>query len=158
MFKHILVPVDVHEPEVADEALEAAQRMAQAFSADLRLIHVASPIVPGSPMAVVPQAVYDDIGVPEKALLEAMAAKIGASGLKVSTTVRIGGVYPEILAEALDWPADLIVVGAHRRSMATYLLGSTASALSRHAHCTVMIVRSPLKAKLIRSIPGGGTS
>ena len=56
---------------------------------------------------------------------------------------------PEILAEALDWPADLIVVGAHRRSMATYLLGSTASALSRHAHCTVMIVRSPLKAKLI---------
>jgi nucleotide-binding universal stress UspA family protein len=33
--------------------------------------------------------------------------------------------------------------------MATYLLGSTAAAISRHARCTVMIVRSPRKATLL---------
>jgi nucleotide-binding universal stress UspA family protein len=78
-----------------------------------------------------------------------MAGAIDRPRDRVSTTVRIGGVYPELLAEATEWPADLIVVGAHRRSMATYLLGSTAAALSRHSKCTVMIVRSPIKAKLM---------
>jgi len=100
-------------------------------------------------MAVIPQSVYDEIGVYEKSQLQAMAEKIERPQSRVSTAVRIGGVYPELLAEAEEWPADLIVVGAHRRSMATFLLGSTAAAIARHAKCTVMIVRSRLTAKLI---------
>lgn len=149
MFRKILVPIDISEPDVASEAVAAAVQLAKAFDSDIRLIHVASPIIPGSPMAVIPQSVYDEIGVYEKAQLGEMAGAIDRPSNKVSTTVRIGGVYPELLAEAFDWPADLIVVGAHRRSMATYLLGSTAAAVSRHASCTVMIVRSPIKAKLL---------
>jgi len=149
MFKHILVPIDVHEADVASEALDAALALANAFAGALRLIHVASPIIAGSPMAVIPQSVYDEIGVYEKTQLDGMAAAIELPKGRVSTAVRIGGIYPEVLEEALEWPADLIVVGAHRRSMATFLLGSTAAALSRHAKCTVMIVRSPLKAKIL---------
>ena len=149
MFKKILVPIDVHEPEVADEALETALALAKAYGGDLRLVHVATPIVPTSPMAVIPQSVYDDLGVYEKSRLDEMAAGVDLPKGRVSTAVRIGGVYPELLQEALEWPADLIVVGAHRRSMATYLLGSTAAAISRHASCTVMIVRSPRKATLL---------
>ena len=149
MFRNILVPIDISEQEVAAEAIAAAVELAKAFDGNLRLIHVASPIIPGSPMAVIPQSVYDEIGVYEKSQLEAMAGAIDRPRDRVSTAVRIGGVYPELLAEAAEWPADLIVVGAHRRSMATFLLGSTAAALSRHAKCTVMIVRSALKAKLL---------
>ena len=149
MFKHILVPIDVREPEVAREALEAAVALAKSFSGLIRLAHVVSPIVPSSPMAVIPRSVYDDLGVYEKTLLDEMAAAVDLPKGRVSTVVRIGGVYPELLQEALEWPADLIVVGAHRRSMATFLLGSTAAALSRHASCTVMIVRSPLKASFL---------
>lgn len=147
MFQKILVPVDVHDAEVAREAIAAAVAIGKAFGAELRLIHVASPIIPGSPVAVIPQELYEDIGVAEKAELEVLAK--GVDLPRVSSVVRIGGVYPELLAEAEEWPADLIVVGAHKRSMATYLLGSTATALSRHAKCTVMIVRSPIKAKLL---------
>ena len=51
-------------------------------------------------MAVIPQSVYDEIGVYEKAQLDAMAGAIDRPSHKVSTTVRIGGVYPELLAEA----------------------------------------------------------
>ena len=149
MFKHILVPIDVREPEVAREALEAAVALAKSFSGLIRLAHVVSPIVPSSPMAVIPRSVYDDLGVYEKTLLDEMAAAVDLPKGRVSTVVRIGGVYPELLQEALEWPADLILVGAHRRSMATFLLGSTAAALSRHASCTVMIVRSPLKASFL---------
>ena len=36
---------------------------------------------------------------------------------------------------------DLIVVGSHRPAMATYLLGSNASTIVRHAPCSVLVVR-----------------
>ncbi len=149
MYKRILVPIDVREGEVAAEALQSALALAKAFDSDLRLIHIASPIIPASPMAIIPQSIYDDIGVYEKVELDALAKKLDRPPNRVTTAVRIGGVYPELLAEAEEWRADLIIVGAHRRSMATFLLGSTAAALSRHAKCTVMIVRSPITAKLL---------
>jgi nucleotide-binding universal stress UspA family protein len=149
MFERILVPVDVHEAEVAREAIATAAALAAAFGGVLRLVHVASPIIPASPMAVIPQSVYDEIGVFEKTELEALAGTVRLPRERVSVGVRIGGVYPEVLGEAEDWRADVIVVGAHRRSMATYLLGSTAAAISRHAKCTVTIVRSPLQATLL---------
>jgi nucleotide-binding universal stress UspA family protein len=149
MFSRILVPVDIHEIEVAREAIESAIAIAKAFGSTMRLVSVASPIPPVSPLAVIPQTVYDEIGVYEKTRLDTLAAALDRPPESVSTVVRVGGVYPEVLAEAEEWRADLIVVGAHRRSMATFLLGSTAAAVSRHAQCTVMIVRSHLKAKLI---------
>jgi nucleotide-binding universal stress UspA family protein len=149
MFSRILVPVDVHEPDVAHEALDAALALAKAFAGELRLVHVAMPILLASPMAAIPQSVYDTVGVFENSELERLAAKIDIASERITTVVRIGGVYPELLAEAAEWGADLIVVGAHRRSMASFLLGSTAAAVSRHAACTVMIVRSAVKARFI---------
>ena len=123
--------------------------MAKAFNSDIRLIHVTSPVIVASPMAVIPQSVYDELGVYEKSELERMAAAIDRPKGTVTTVVRIGGVYPELLAEAAEWQADLIIVGAHKRSMATYLLGSSAAAIVRHASCTVMVVRSGKKATLL---------
>ena len=149
MFRKILLPIDIAEPEIAKEAIDVAVAMAKAFNSDIRLIHVASPIIVASPMAVIPQSVYDELGVYEKSELERMAAAIDRPRETLSTVVRIGGVYPELLAEAAEWQADLIIVGAHKRSMATYLLGSSAAAIVRHASCTVMVVRSGKKATLL---------
>ena len=149
MFRKILLPIDVAEPEIATEAVEAATALAKAFDSQLRLIHVTSPVVVASPMAVIPQAVYDELGVYEKSELQRLAAPIDLPKGAISTVVRIGAVYPELLSEAEDWGADLIVVGAHKRSMATYLLGSSAAAIVRHAACTVMVVRSGKKATLL---------
>jgi len=149
MFRRILLPIDVAEPEIAKEAIEAATALAKAFDAQLRLIHVASPIVVASPMAVIPQTVYDELGAYEKSELQRLADPIDRPKGTISTVVRIGAVYPELLSEAEDWGADLIIVGAHKRSMATYLLGSSAAAIVRHAACTVMVVRSGKKATLL---------
>ena len=149
MFRKILLPIDVAEPEIAKEAIEAATALAKAFDSQLRLIHVTSPVVVASPMAVIPQAVYDELGVYEKSELQRLAAPIDLPKTTISTVVRIGAVYPELLSEAEEWGADLIIVGAHKRSMATYLLGSSAAAIVRHAGCTVMVVRSGKKATLL---------
>lgn len=43
------------------------------------------------------------------------------------------------LAEAVD--AELIVIASHKPGFSTYLLGSTAAAVVRHAKCPVLVVR-----------------
>ena len=57
----------------------------------------------------------------------------------------MGSVYNEVLAEAESVKADLIVIGSHRPAMSTYLLGSNATTIVRHAPCSVMVVRTPAK-------------
>jgi universal stress protein F len=149
MFGKILLPIAIGEDDIALEAIRAASTLAEAFNAQIRLVNVASPIVVGSPLAVVPQALYEQVGVYEKSELQRLAATINRPPDGVSSVVRVGAVYPEILAEAEEWRADLIIVGAHKPSMATYLLGSSAAAIVRHAVCTVMVVRSDKRASLL---------
>lgn len=50
-----------------------------------------------------------------------------------STITPIGTVYDQVLSEATEFNSDLIVVGSHRPSMSTYLLGSNAARIVRHA-------------------------
>ena len=52
----------------------------------------------------------------------------------------------EIVAAAKRWEADVIVMGTHGRGhVAQFLLGSTAEAVIRHAHCPVLTVgREPI--------------
>jgi universal stress protein F len=70
-----------------------------------------------------------------------LAGKTPIDQTRLTSVVRIGGVYPEILAEAEEWGADLIVIGSHRPAMSTYLLGSNARTVVRHAKCSVLVVR-----------------
>ncbi len=129
MFRKILLPIDVAEPEIAKEAIDVAVGVAKAFNSDLRLIHVASPIIVASPMAVIPQSVYDELGVYEKSELERMAAAIDRPKGTVTTVVRIGGVYPELLAEA-----DRMASRSHHRGRAQALDGDLSPGLERRRH------------------------
>lgn len=58
------------------------------------------------------------------------------------SSMRIGIPYEEIVDEAEKRRADLIVVGTHgMSSVATFLMGSTAERVCRHAACSVLAVR-----------------
>ncbi len=140
MFKKILIPVDLAEPEMSSPALAEASAIAAAHGAELRLINVQS-LLPATFMDYVPAGFDDEQRArAEKALAE-MAASYARPGAPASSSVRVGGVYPEILAEAEGWGADLIVIGSHRPAMSTYLIGSNATTVVRHAKCSVLVVR-----------------
>jgi nucleotide-binding universal stress UspA family protein len=48
-----------------------------------------------------------------------------------------------ILDCAAKWPADLILLGPHgRKALERFLLGSVSEGVSRHATCSVQIVRA----------------
>ena len=75
---------------------------------------------------------------------EAMAIVARESGIesqRISTAVRQGGIYHEILEEAAAIKADLIVMTSHRPAMRTYFLGSNAGHVVRYAKCSVLVVR-----------------
>jgi nucleotide-binding universal stress UspA family protein len=149
MFARILVPIDVSDPDIAKESVAAATSLAKAYGSDVRLIAIVNPVVPATAMDVVPQSYYETVGDYERSEIARIAGTVDLPKDKVSTEVREGGTYPELLAAAADWKAELIIIGAHKRSMATYLLGSTASAIVRHANCPVLVLRSDKKAHIL---------
>jgi nucleotide-binding universal stress UspA family protein len=140
MYKKILVPLDLSEDDMRWRACAAALALANAFGSELRLLNV-QPLVPIAFMDYVPPNFDDQLRETTEAELAEFAAKLDYPKERVSTALRFGAVYPEVLAEAEDWGADLIVVGSHRPSMATYLLGSNAKTIVRHAKCSVLVAR-----------------
>lgn len=66
-----------------------------------------------------------------------------AHGLNARLRVRHGGVGAEIVEEAKDWPADLVVVGTHDRgALQRAMRGSIADYVMHHAPCSVEVVRA----------------
>lgn len=140
MYKKILVPVDLGEAEMTQLALDAALPMARSAESELRLVNV-QPLVPIAFVDYIPPNFDDEMRASAEKGAAELCGKLDLPRERVSCTVRFGAVYPEVLAEAEDWGADLIVVGSHRPTMATYLLGSNAKTIVRHAKCSVLVVR-----------------
>ena len=140
MFKTILVPVDIAEPQTAEPALERAVALAQVSEGTVRLIHVRS-ILPVTYMEFIPPSFDADQQREAEKKLAAIAAGVPLPEGRVSSVIHLGSVYNEVLKEAEKIGADLIVVGSHRPTMATYLLGSNAATIVRHAKSSVLVVR-----------------
>ena len=141
MFKTILVPVDLGEVDAAKPAIDKAVELAKGAEGALRLIYV-RPIVPVTYMEFMPPTFDEEQQGEAGKKLADIAADVDLPSERVSAAVRLGSVYNEVLDEAEKTGADLIVIGSHRPSMATFLLGSNASAIVRHAKCSVLVVRA----------------
>jgi nucleotide-binding universal stress UspA family protein len=140
MYKKILVPIDLADPEYAKPAIETAVAMARESGSAVRLVNV----LPMTPVMLA-EYVPPDFDVQQrKSAEEAIAIVAKETGLgadKISTAVRQGGIYHEILDEAQQMGADLIVMTSHRPAMRTYFLGSNAGHVVRYAPCSVLVVR-----------------
>jgi nucleotide-binding universal stress UspA family protein len=60
---------------------------------------------------------------------------------EISTGVLRGSPEQQIVEEAKNWKADLIVVGSHGRGFWGRMLGSVSDAVVHHAPCSVVVVR-----------------
>ncbi|MEX7635179.1 universal stress protein, partial [Serratia marcescens] len=60
---------------------------------------------------------------------------------RLNYTVSFGSARDQVLELAEEIDADLIIIGSRRPSVKTYLLGSNAAAIVRHANISVMVVR-----------------
>jgi nucleotide-binding universal stress UspA family protein len=140
MFKTILLPVDVAEIDLAKLAIATACELARASGGSLRLVNVL-----GMTPVMLAEYVPPDFDVQQRQAAEEALAQFSAQcdldPSRVSTVVRQGGIYHEILEEAQAMGADLIVMSSHRPAMKTYFLGSNAGHVVRYAKCSVLVVR-----------------
>ena len=140
MFQKILVPVDLADPEFVNPALTTAVELSRASGGAIRLVNVI-PITP----VMLAEYVPPDFDVQQRGSAEeALAIVAKESGLdsdKVSSVVRQGGIYHEVLEEAKTFGCDIIVMSSHRPAMKTYFLGSNAGHMVRYAKCSVLVVR-----------------
>lgn len=144
-FTKILVPTDF-SPHSA-EALKVAAGLSRAFQAPLRLLSVYQPMI----VPVVPEGVLfplamdmaDDVARSNTRLQELERAATAAGAVEVSSALRQGAAFEQIIAQAIEDGADVIVMGTHGRTgLKHVLLGSVAEKVMREAPCAVLTVRA----------------
>ena len=140
MYKRIVLAVDLADDSPNPKGLTQALELATAGGGEVRLVNV-QPLLPATFMEYVPADFDEEQESRARAALTAIIDKIQAPGVKISFKVVSGGIYHELLREATEWGADLVVVGSHRPVMSDYLIGSNAKTIVRHANCSVLVVR-----------------
>jgi nucleotide-binding universal stress UspA family protein len=161
--KRILVPIDFSD--VTPPVIDLARQLAKALGAEIHLVHVkeltaaAAPGMLGyglagmpelAPMSGVPvpgfepmpETIAEDEG--QKSKLATWQREIAQNGIKVSLHEPAGAVAEEILNQANELNADLIVMGTHGHgAMYNLLVGSATKGVLKHSTRPVLLVPAP---------------
>jgi nucleotide-binding universal stress UspA family protein len=140
MFSNILIPLDLADTELAKPSIATATELSKASGGAIRLLNV-MPMTPVMLAEYVPPDFDDQQRDSTEQALEIIAKESGIEANRISTVVRQGGIYHEILEESAAFQADLIVMSSHRPAMRSYFLGSNAGHVVRYAKCSVLVVR-----------------
>src|ERR1700743_820423 len=123
MFHSILVPIDLADTDLAKPAIATAATLSRTWNGAGRLLNV----LPMRPVMVAGYAPADFATQQRQASEEAVAIVPRESGIdapRISSVVRQGGIYHEILEEAAAVKGDLIVMTSHRPAVRTLFLRS----------------------------------
>jgi universal stress protein F len=140
MFKMLQVPVDLSDPDHYRDAVTTAASLASQYGATLRLITVVPPL-PGMVAEYLPAETHEQMLGETREKLEEIVGTLELGDGRAEIAVREGSVYHEVLEDAQEADVDLIIMGSHRPAMRTYLIGSNAARIVRHAPCSVMVLR-----------------
>lgn len=144
MYQNILVPID--GSDTAERALGEAIQLARALSSRIRIVHVLNKtpwITQGVPGAI--EELIDQLRSTSESIVREAKAQVRSAGVEVDDRLvealgeRAGEV---IVAEANDWPAQLIVCGTHgRRGLKRLLVGGDAEYIVHHSPVPVLLLR-----------------
>ena len=140
-FARVLVAVD--GSAMSKRALDVAGDLARSLDAELGVVHVVDPGRAEDPQrGLLAASILDDRRREGAVVLDRMVRQASKSSLPAKF-LREGNPANEILATAITWKADLVVVASHGRSgFARVLLGSVAEQVLRHASVPVVVVRA----------------
>lgn len=90
--------------------------------------------------------------------LETLRTELQTIGVAHGTKMRRGHAAEQILDEAAEWQADLIVIGQlGRRGLTRFMMGGTATRIVQYARCSVLLVKGRRSAlqKILVCTAGG---
>ncbi|AIJ10015.1 MULTISPECIES: universal stress protein [Edwardsiella] len=144
MYKTILVPIDLTEDNMSRLVIPHVENFARQEDAHIHFLAVLPPLSSFYGMGSLPVGHYPsekDRLQHAEAGLRQVAAQFNLPEDRVHCTIAIGAPRDRILLQAGEIGADLIIVASHRPDITTYLLGSTAASVVRHASTAVLVVR-----------------
>lgn len=140
---HILVPIDFSMH--SRHALRYAVPLAQTFGASLHLVFVVEPTIYPADLGfgqVVLPSIEEELRKKAEEELQALIDREVGHVVPSTSSVRTGTPHQEILDEAEERGAGLIVVAAHgHQGVEQLLFGSNADRIVHHAKCPVLVVR-----------------
>ena len=140
VYRNILLALDVADPVNADRAIDSAKLVAEASGAHVHLLHVRLTL-PRTYARLLPESFHAEEKKDCDEAMERWAARLALPEGRVTRTLRRGSVAPEVLEEAEQRQADLIVLGSRAPTFGSRMLGSNASAIVRDAKVSVLVVR-----------------
>jgi nucleotide-binding universal stress UspA family protein len=148
MYQRILVPVD--GSPTSERGLDEAIQLARLTGGRLRLLHVVDglSVAMGSSAGFMPVApdTFSLLREGGDQILANARTRVEAATIPVDTVLddTLGGrICDLVVAQARQWPADLIVIGTHgRRGVGRVLMGSDAEQVLRLAPVPVLLVRA----------------
>jgi nucleotide-binding universal stress UspA family protein len=144
----ILVPTDFSK--ASEAALDAAVTLAKKFDAGIVLLHAYHlPVYPYTPTSTVTPAdlvAYVDQGATKA--LQAAASEHTESGVRITTALKAGTPWEQILRAAKEFDVGLIVIGSRGlRGLPRALLGSTAERVVRYSPVPVTTLHGPVQGE-----------
>ncbi len=141
-FTKILCPIDFSAG--SRQAMQFAVRLAGQAHAELVLFHAS--FVPATAFSLEapfpPYLIQDMADEGQRLLDESVRDAIAAGAKNTSSVMAIGVPWTMIVAQLEKQAFDLCVIGTHGRTgLARVVMGSVASAVIRHAPCSVLAVR-----------------
>lgn len=144
MYKTILVPIDLSENDLTKRVIPHVEGLAKLSDCYIHFLTVI-PLYPYfTSLGVTYPAQMPDIEEMKRNSGEVFAEVIKRFNLpedRVVPHLVTGTPKEQILKLADELDANLIIIGSHRPSATTFLLGSNAAAVVRHATCSVLVVR-----------------
>ncbi len=148
MFKpsRILVPTDMSEH--ANNAMREALDIAKQYNSEVILLHIIKhPVEPCAgefclSIDLQNQLNKEMMDSAQKSIAEQLSKIEGIEGLKIITDVKTGIPYHEIINEAEEKGADLIVISPlGATGIAKYVMGSVTRHVLLGAKCPVLLLR-----------------
>jgi nucleotide-binding universal stress UspA family protein len=125
-------------------ACEVAALIAAGHGEPLILVHAVAPLTVPPPYDVA-RALDDLVASAEQALRD-LAARLGAGGVQVSTSIRVGAADEVLLAEVEKSGARIIVLGSVGGRGLKALLGSTSDRIASRTPIPLFVVRGDFPA------------
>ena len=146
MYERILVAVDGSQP--SNTGLDEAIRLARLTGGRLRLVHVVDQlpfVLSAEGYGAMSADVLGLLNEAGQKILADARNRVEAAGVSADTRLHeslSGRLCERVAAEALEWEADLLVLGTHgRRGIRRAFLGSDAEQILRTAPVPVLLVR-----------------
>ncbi|SIQ08607.1 universal stress protein [Marinobacterium stanieri] len=139
IYTRILLALDLSDE--SDQLATKTAKMAEAFGAELNLIHVVEPLsfAYGGDVPMDLTTIQEQLDDHAKTKLDQYAEKVGYPvNRKIIVT---GHTETEIHRAAEELNTDLVIVGSHGRHGLALLLGSTANGVLHGAKCDVLAIR-----------------